>query len=537
MVVLRKRKKVSGGKNEKKGKKAARQGSGRPVEPTAKNSMKTAKSTQARRHVREQDQSDIAEAEDEIVVLIKPGTPLCSGPNEDDEIGDDKVLLLTGFAIEEDDNDDDDDNDSDDVGIESDPAPSPSVLAWALEGFAGTGVGGSFFTGPRSLNVDVPPGQDPVKPETRLLAVLRSYLTLAFFFFSPNLVWFVVACAVWVVAPYDFELVQSDPARWLRNRAVINASLVVLFFGFWHVTLHGLQWAGQRSFYRAASARPTANKAAKAANRSREERALFAYRFPPGKLLHNVWYSCLGAAQWALVEGAFTYCYATGRLQYLAGDPILRSADRLLDLSGPDSPPAPPAATAATAATAAAAGSWDWSGSMTWGDLALFAGWCFFVVVVRDLHFYFSHRFLHHRFLYRFVHSLHHRNTTDLEPFSGLCMHPVEHLYYFTCYGPIIWAGSAAPPFAVMWTGVHLLLSPAAAHSGFEGHFSADLFHYIHHRYFVSLCIIKRAFLFFFICNSKCAPLSALMLCLFHCSSSSFFLIAGMQLRDWCDPV
>ena len=214
MVVLRKRKQASGGKNEKKGKKAARQGSGRPVEPTAKNSMKTAKTTKTRRHVREQAQSDIAETEDEIVVLIKPGTSLCSGPNEDDEIGDDKVLLLTGLAIEEDDDDNDsDDDDNDDGGVESDPAPSPSVLAWALEGFAGTGVGGSFFTGPRGLNVDVPPGQDPVKPETRLLAVLRSYATLAFFFFSPNLVWFLVACAVWVVAPYDFELVQSDPSR------------------------------------------------------------------------------------------------------------------------------------------------------------------------------------------------------------------------------------------------------------------------------------------------------------------------------------
>ena len=32
--------------------------------------------------------------------------------------------------------------------------------------------------------------------------------------------------------------------------------------------------------------------------------------------------------------------------------------------------------------------------------------------------------------MYKYIHSLHHRNT-DIEPFAGLCMHPVEHLYYY----------------------------------------------------------------------------------------------------------
>jgi hypothetical protein len=39
-------------------------------------------------------------------------------------------------------------------------------------------------------------------------------------------------------------------------------------------------------------------------------------------------------------------------------------------------------------------------------------------------------------------------------------------------------------PQAFLWNGVHLLLAPAAGHSGYEDHFSADLFHYLHHRYF-----------------------------------------------------
>ena len=35
-----------------------------------------------------------------------------------------------------------------------------------------------------------------------------------------------------------------------------------------------------------------------------------------------------------------------------------------------------------------------------------------------------------------------------------------------------------------MWNGVHLLISPAASHSGWEDHFQADQYHYLHHRFF-----------------------------------------------------
>jgi hypothetical protein len=99
----------------------------------------------------------------------------------------------------------------------------------------------------------------------------------------------------------------------------------------------------------------------------------------------------------------------------------------------------------------------------------------------RSWHFYFAHRFLHFGPLYNQVHSLHHRNT-DIEPFSGLCMHPIEHLYYFSCILPSLFF--VCSPFTFLWNGVHLLLSPAASHSGWEDHFQSDTFHYLHHRYF-----------------------------------------------------
>eukprot|EP00931_Biecheleriopsis_adriatica_P004800 TRINITY_DN106418_c0_g1_i1.p1 TRINITY_DN106418_c0_g1~~TRINITY_DN106418_c0_g1_i1.p1 ORF type:complete len:495 (-),score=60.02 TRINITY_DN106418_c0_g1_i1:74-1558(-) len=159
------------------------------------------------------------------------------------------------------------------------------------------------------------------------------------------------------------------------------------------------------------------------------------------KVAHNAFYNVLGVVQWTAWEAIAMHCWATGRLPYI-----------------PDS---------------------DSFG--TWWGFAAFVAACFGVALWRDLHFYFAHRFIHIKFLYKYVHSLHHRNT-DIEPFAGLSMHPIEHLFYFACAGPALYM--KASPFAFMWFGVHLLISPAASHSGFEDNFQSDQFHYLHHRYF-----------------------------------------------------
>ena len=71
-------------------------------------------------------------------------------------------------------------------------------------------------------------------------------------------------------------------------------------------------------------------------------------------------------------------------------------------------------------------------------------------------------------------------------------MHPVEHLYYFTSVGPSLFL--FASPFTFIWNGLHLIISPAAGHSGWEDHFQSNQFHYLHHRYFSKLvmdCVSK----------------------------------------------
>jgi sterol desaturase/sphingolipid hydroxylase (fatty acid hydroxylase superfamily) len=104
-------------------------------------------------------------------------------------------------------------------------------------------------------------------------------------------------------------------------------------------------------------------------------------------------------------------------------------------------------------------------------------------------HFYWAHRLLHLPAIYRHVHSLHHRNV-NIGPWSGLSMHPVEHLLYLTTL-LIHWVVPSHPIhliFHVIYQG------PGAAmtHTGYEDMLIRDkrrlalgtFYHQLHHRYY-----------------------------------------------------
>ena len=126
---------------------------------------------------------------------------------------------------------------------------------------------------------------------------------------------------------------------------------------------------------------------------------------------------------------------------------------------------------------------WLWSDGWVW-FLAVF----FLIPVWESLYFYWIHRLLHTNLLYRY-HALHHRNT-DVGPWSGMSMHPVEHVFYF---------GTAFIHFIVPTHPVHLIchlmfyaLYAVTTHTGFEGVWAAgrkrlhlgNFHHQMHHRYF-----------------------------------------------------
>jgi sterol desaturase/sphingolipid hydroxylase (fatty acid hydroxylase superfamily) len=111
------------------------------------------------------------------------------------------------------------------------------------------------------------------------------------------------------------------------------------------------------------------------------------------------------------------------------------------------------------------------------------------VVLFRLFHFYWAHRLIHWKPLYGPIHSLHHKNV-NVGPWSGLAMHPLEHLVYFSCV-LIHWVVPSHPVHA-MFNLAHAALTPVLSHVGFHklvgrgerGLMNDNYFHYLHHRYF-----------------------------------------------------
>jgi sterol desaturase/sphingolipid hydroxylase (fatty acid hydroxylase superfamily) len=113
----------------------------------------------------------------------------------------------------------------------------------------------------------------------------------------------------------------------------------------------------------------------------------------------------------------------------------------------------------------------------------------FAVPLFREVHFYLVHRLIHWPPLYRTVHRLHHLNVNP-GPWSGLAMHPVEHLLYFSVI-LVHWIVPSNPVHA-LFTIVHAGLAPAPGHVGFDKvevneNSAFDTFcydHYLHHKHF-----------------------------------------------------
>jgi sterol desaturase/sphingolipid hydroxylase (fatty acid hydroxylase superfamily) len=297
----------------------------------------------------------------------------------------------------------------------------------------GGGQGGRFFRIlPPYVSVKSKPG-DSVLPAPSPADWLRSALQLKHVWASPNLPWAIIALAFYFCFPYDLSPSGSAAAApislaFFKQRFPLWLVLVHGYTAFWHITLYWLKWS---------------------------DRPLIPQRiFSTGKVLHNIMHSTFGIAQWVVFENVFAFLWASGRLAYTS----------------------------------------DAEAASSWSGLAVFIAGLVAIPLWRDgawlpplpappcltypcaVHFYFSHRLLHFKPIFQFVHSLHHRNT-DIEPFAGLCMHPVEHLYYYACILPNL--ALVCSPFHFLWNGVHLLLAPGASHSGFEDHFQADNFHYM----------------------------------------------------------
>ena len=123
------------------------------------------------------------------------------------------------------------------------------------------------------------------------------------------------------------------------------------------------------------------------------------------------------------------------------------------------------------------------------GNPIWFAVMFILIPVWSSFHFYWVHRLLHWPPLYRVAHALHHRNV-NIGPWSGISMHPIEHILYFSSFA--IHFVVASHPLHFLFHAYFLALNPAMSHSGVEGievkgksRIRLGVFyHQLHHKHF-----------------------------------------------------
>ena len=118
-----------------------------------------------------------------------------------------------------------------------------------------------------------------------------------------------------------------------------------------------------------------------------------------------------------------------------------------------------------------------------------FLGLFFLIILFESVHFYVVHRLLHIKFFYKLFHHIHHRNTNP-GPWSGISMHPVEHLFYFSTV--LIHFVIPSHPIHILFHFMIVTIGAVVGHCGFDGFLInkknkialGHFHHQLHHRYF-----------------------------------------------------
>jgi len=250
------------------------------------------------------------------------------------------------------------------------------------------------------------------------------------YLFSWNLLYAVIALGIWLFLTPSLETAESFGTGWVLPILIRNAVIVVVFYSLLHIPLYVRRSQGETFKYK-----PGWPKI---------DSRLFLFR---NQTRDNVfWTLCSGVPIWTAYECFMLWAFSNGHITSLT-----------------------------------------WDADAFWIILLMLL-----VPVWRDPHFFVTHRLLHSRALYRRFHKLHHSNTNP-GPWSGLAMHPVEHVLYFS--GVLIHFIVPASPVVLIYQLVHSGLAPAPGHLGYEKmlvpglrdarQVNSEAFnHYLHHKYF-----------------------------------------------------
>jgi sterol desaturase/sphingolipid hydroxylase (fatty acid hydroxylase superfamily) len=242
-----------------------------------------------------------------------------------------------------------------------------------------------------------------------------------------NLLYAAVSVLLWLYLTPSMETMKAFSAGWVCYLLARNALIIFVFFGYFHLRLYIRRQQGTAFKF---DARWLAN-----------DNPAFLFR---NQTIDNmIWTLASAVPVWTAYEAVTLWAFANHYIPYIS-----------------------------------------------FGEHPYYFVLLMLVVPVwRDLHFYLVHRLLHWVPLYHLAHRLHHKNANP-GPWSGLAMHPVEHVLYFSCV-LMHWIVPSHPLHA-MFNLVHASLSPAPGHVGFDkvvlgGDRVVDTHsyaHYLHHKHY-----------------------------------------------------
>lgn len=257
-------------------------------------------------------------------------------------------------------------------------------------------------------------------------AQIGAWLARTWFPITERLVIVGLAVLTWVYLTPALERCREFAVGWIAEVYLRNLALMILVAGGLHLYLYTFAKQGKALKY---DPRDLARK-----NRS------FSFR---DQVLDNMFWSLAsGVTVWTAYEVLLLWGYANGSAATLA-----------------------------------------WSENPVW-----FVGLFLLLPFWQAFSFYWIHRLLHWPPLYRLAHAVHHRNS-NIGPWSGNSMHPVEH---------VLWLSSVLIHWVVASHPIHILfyqqmqvLTAVTSHAGFEGLWVRDknrfalgeFFHQLHHRY------------------------------------------------------
>ncbi len=258
----------------------------------------------------------------------------------------------------------------------------------------------------------------------RPLAVLKWFLSYPGFLWPWNSIYLLVTVLCWRYLQPDLARCAQLRADWIGWMLLRNLALLVLVNHGWHLVLYTFRLQGCERKYDPRWLSVDDPK--------------FLFK---NQLYDNLFWSCAsGCTIWTAYEVLYMWAAANGRVPFV-----------------------------------------DWATQPVYSAL-----WLCAIPFWREFHFYCIHRAIHWRPLYRAVHYLHHKNINP-GPWSGMAMHPVEHLLYFSVV--LIHFVVPSHPIHFLFNAQHTALTPAGGHVGFEGPVlngavpTGSYFHYLHHRY------------------------------------------------------